>query len=73
MALFEHLAEVRVPPPPKNLVRRVHRRLNRWLLLLHLVEFVLQVVPYVAGHFVRAVLGWLMLTISGEYEKKNKE
>ena len=73
MELVETQAEGRVRPPPKNLVRRVHRRLNRWLLLLHLVEFVLQVVPYVAGHFVRAVLGWLMFTISGEYEKKSKE
>lgn len=72
MDLFDQLAEVRVPPPPKNLVRRVHRRLNRWLLALHLVEFVLQVVPYAAGHFVRAVGGWLMLTISGKYEEKKK-
>ncbi|MBA4020192.1 MAG: hypothetical protein C0483_23780 [Pirellula sp.] len=70
MDLFEQLADVRVPPPPKSLVRHVHRRLNRWLLALHLVEFVIHVVPYAAGHFVRAVLGWLLLTISGEYEKK---
>lgn len=72
MDLFEQLAEMRVPPPPKNLVRRVHRRLNRWLLALHLVEFVLQVVPYAAGHFIRAVWGWLLLTISGKYGEKKE-
>lgn len=71
MDLFEQLAEVRVPPPPKNLERRVHRRLNRWIVTLHFAEFVLRTVPYAAGHFLRGVAGWLRFTLEGKHSEKN--
>jgi hypothetical protein len=65
--LFEQLAEQEVPPVPQNLSGGVHRRLNRALVTLHLVEFTLCVLPYCALHFSRAVIGFLVQTVSGRF------
>ncbi|MGC3971809.1 MAG: hypothetical protein QM775_32045 [Pirellulales bacterium] len=67
--LFEQLAEVRVPPPPKNLERRVHRRLNRWIVTLHVAEFVLRVVPYAAKHLLTAIAGGAKFSATGKFEE----
>ena len=65
--LFEQLAEQEVPPVPENLSRGVHRRLNRALVVLHLIEFTLCVLPYCLVNFGRAVIGLIVQTISGRY------
>jgi hypothetical protein len=65
--LFEQLAEQEVPPVPQTLSRGVHRRLNRALLVLHVVEFVLCALPYALVHFGRAVRGLFVQSISGRY------
>jgi len=65
--LFELLAETPVPPVPLALSQGVHRRLNRALVVLHLVEFVVCVLPYGLLHFARGVVGCVMLTVSGRY------
>jgi hypothetical protein len=65
--LFEQLAEQEVPPVPENLSRGVHRRLNRALVVLHLVEFTLCVLPYCVASFSRAVIGFFVQTISGRF------
>lgn len=65
--LFERLAEQEVPPVPQTLSGGVHRRLNRALAVLHVVEFVLCALPYAMVHFGRAVWGLLVHSISGRY------
>jgi hypothetical protein len=65
--LFEQLAEQEVPPVPENLSHGVHRRLNRALVVLHVVEFTLCALPYCAVFFGRAVLGLIVQTVSGRY------
>ena len=65
--LFDQLADQEVPPVPENLSRGVHRRLNRALVILHLVEFGLCVLPYCLLTFSRAVIGFFVQTISGRF------
>lgn len=65
--LFEQLAEHEVPPVPQTLSRGVHRRLNRALVVLHVVEFVLCVLPYAMVHFGRAVWGLMVRSVFGRY------
>jgi len=65
--LFDLLAETPVPPVPPALSQGVHRRLNRALVVLHLVEFVLCVLPYGLLHFARGVVGWMVHTVSGRF------
>lgn len=65
--LFDQLARQEVPPAPANLTRRVHLRLNKTLVVLHAVEFVLAVLPYCAICFLRGVLSLLVYTVSGRY------
>jgi hypothetical protein len=66
--LFEQLAEGDVPPPPVDFDRRLHRRLNKHLVVLHVVEFALCVLPYAAGHLARAVVGFVRVTLAGRHE-----
>jgi hypothetical protein len=66
--LFEQLAEREVPPPPVDFDRRLHRRLNKYLVALHLVEFVLRVLPYGFAHLGRAVIGFMHMTLTGRHE-----
>jgi hypothetical protein len=66
--LFEQLAEENVPPPPVDFDRRLHRRLNKHLAVLHVVEFALLVLPYGVAWFGRAVLGFVQLTLTGRHE-----
>jgi hypothetical protein len=65
--LFDQLAEQEVPPVPQNLSGGVHRRLNRVLVVVHVFEFVLCVLPYCVWHFSRAVIGLVVQTVSGRF------
>lgn len=65
--LFDQLARQEVPPAPVNLSRRVHLRLNKTLVVLHAVEFVLAVLPFCAVRFLRGVLSLLVYTVTGRY------
>jgi hypothetical protein len=70
--LFERLAEGDVPPPPVDFDRRLHRRLNKHLVVLHVVEFALRVLPTAAVHLGRAVIGFMHLTLTGRHEVDRK-
>ena len=65
--IFEQLADRDVPPVPADLDRRIHVRVNDTLLGVHLTEFVFQVLPYAVLHFAQAVVGLLILTLSGGF------
>ena len=68
IGLLESLAEREVPPVPVDLNRRVHERLNRALLVSHLVDLTLGGLPYLAVHFCRAVGHWLVVSFTGRFE-----
>ena len=64
--LFRQLSETEVPPVPDELERSVHAEVNRWLLLMHLSEFLLRGLPLAAWSFSKAVLNLVVLTLSGK-------
>ena len=66
--LLESLAEHEVPPVPADLNRRVHERLNRGLLVSHLVDLTLGGLPFLAVHFCRAVGHLLFVSFTGRFE-----
>ena len=66
--LLESLAEREVPPVPADLNRRVHERLNRALLVSHLLDLTLGGLPYLAVHFCRAVGYLLVVSFTGRFE-----
>lgn len=71
--LLEQLAEREVPPVPAELNRQVHQRLNRALLIAHVLDFVFEGVPSLLGHFVPAVGHLLGSTLSGRFEADHRD
>lgn len=71
--LFERLAETDVPPVPAELDRAVHERLNRALVVGQVLDFAVRAIPYACFHFAKAVGGWIVLTVSGEFPKQPTE
>lgn len=65
--LFEQLSQHEVPPMPERFSQRVHLRLNKTLVVVHVVEFLLRVLPQCALFFGRAVIGLISYTLSGRY------
>ena len=63
--LLEQLAATAVPPPPAELDREVHHRVNRSLLLLHLAELFFKALPYAILHLAAGLLGVLNYSFAG--------
>lgn len=70
--LLDRLAEREVPPVPAALNRGVHERVNRALLAAHLLDFVVWGVPYLIGHLSRAVVSFLVGSLTGRFEDDRK-
>ena len=65
--LLEQLASTDCPPVPVEFDRNVHQRLNKALTAGHFFDLMLRGLPFVLGHFARAVADLLVLTISGRH------
>jgi hypothetical protein len=70
--LLEQLAGTTVPPPPADFDRAVHLRLNRTLVLGHLIELVCVVLPFALVELARAAAAAAVYTLSGRYPAANK-
>jgi hypothetical protein len=71
--LFEKLSQVPVPPPPAELDRAVHERVNRALLSAQLFDFAISAVPLAAWHLARAIGGLIALTVTGRFPPGPKD
>ncbi|MGA2254497.1 MAG: hypothetical protein ABSG53_07545 [Thermoguttaceae bacterium] len=69
---LEQLADVEVCEPPADFNWRLHQRVNRTLLIQHVVDFLVGAIAWSAPHFFRAALGWLLLTITGKFPDRNR-
>ncbi|MGD0898912.1 MAG: hypothetical protein ABR915_13825 [Thermoguttaceae bacterium] len=64
---LEQLAEIEVRDPPPEFDRQLHQRLNRSLVVQHVVELVTGAAPWALGHFFRALGGFVAFTLTGEF------
>ncbi len=70
--LFEQLADSKVSEPPPDFDLRLHQRVNRTLVVQHIIDFFVGAIPWSAVHFFRAVLGWLLLTLTGRFPDRGR-
>lgn len=68
--LLDQLSQQPVPPPPSDFGRRVHRRLNDWLLFGQLTDFAVRGLLYAALHFFRALIAGVIFTVTGRHQDK---
>ena len=71
--LLKTLSQDQVPVAPGELTRHVHDRLNPRLLILQLAEFALRAVPYAFLHFLRALIGAAVLTMTGRFQEEGED
>lgn len=71
--LLRSLANDDVPDRPHEMSQHVHQRLNPLLVTLHLAEFVLQALPYAFFHFLRALLGACLFSLTGEFRNEGED
>ena len=70
--LFDQLAASEVPPPPPQFDRQLHERVNRSLLAMHLADLGASAMPWAMLQLLRALGGFLSLTISGKFSPQEK-
>jgi hypothetical protein len=65
--ILEQLAATEIPPVPADFDRDVHQRVNHALVLAHVAELGLRVLPYALVHMAQALIGLFSLTLSGRF------
>jgi hypothetical protein len=69
---LEQLANLDVAPPPREFDRQLHARLNRSLVLQHLLDLAVGAVPWALVQFARAVLGMVGFTLTGKFDDERR-
>ena len=69
---LDQLSQQPVAEPPPEFDRQLHARVNRTLLVQHVLDLLLGALPWAAAHFCRAVAGWLVLTLTGQFPNERK-
>lgn len=65
--IWEQLAAKEIPPVPADFDRDIHQRVNHALLVAHVAELGLRVLPYALVHMAQALIGLFSLTLSGRF------
>lgn len=71
--VLEQLADAPVPPMPAAFDHALHDRLNRRLLVGHVLDLGLRGMGFTLAHFARAMCGFFVLTVTGKFEVESKE
>lgn len=71
--LLDLLSGDEVPDSPRSLSKQVHQRLNPRLLGFHLAEFAVLAVPFAFFHFLKALAGALVFTLTGHFQKQGED
>jgi hypothetical protein len=64
---LEQLAQLDVPEPPAEFDRQLHERVNRSLVVQHVMDLVLGAAPWALAQFARAVAGAVVFSVGGDY------
>ncbi len=70
--LLDQLNESEVPPPPREMTRDVHERLNQWLVFAQTADLVLRAFGYAAAYFGEAVLGMISYSLTGKFPPRDE-
>jgi hypothetical protein len=70
---LERLAEQEIPPLPESFEQRVHERVNYSLVMLHVLDLAVRGMPWAMLQFGRAVVGLVMMSLSGRFEPPPRE
>jgi hypothetical protein len=70
---LEQLAEMPLGDVPAEFDRQLHRRLNRSLLVQHVVELLTGAVPWALWHFFRAAIAVAGFTLTGKFGDGKKD
>jgi hypothetical protein len=65
--LLEQLAQLEVPPPPAELNQQVHQRVNRSLLVLHVLDLGLRAMPWAMWQLSQALIAGVIRTALGRW------
>jgi hypothetical protein len=71
--VLEQLADVTVPPMPATFDHALHDRLNRRLLVGHVLDLGLRGLGFTLAHFARALTGLFVFTATGKFDGEGKE
>ena len=71
--LFERLADVPVPPPPRSFNAALHQRLNQRLLAGQLLDLATRGFGFAIWHLARAACGLAKLTFTGKLEPRSDD
>lgn len=74
MDLFEHLADVAVPPVPaaQAFTAGMRRKLHPRLLALHVAEFAIGATAWAAGHMLVALFAAVLYTVTGSWPRTTR-
>jgi hypothetical protein len=70
--LLERLAEADVPPPPRELDRKVHERVNRALFAAQMADLALRGTVWALVQFARPLAHLAVLTLTGKPLEKRR-
>lgn len=65
---LERLADLELREPPAEFDRQLHERMNRSLLVQHIVDLAVGAFPWAMVHFVQAVAGLVRYTVTGRFD-----
>ena len=69
---LDQLADMEVCEPPPEFNRQLHDRVNRTLLVQHLVDLVLGAAPWALAHLARSVAAWFAFTLTGKFDDQRR-
>jgi hypothetical protein len=70
---LDQLAELEVRDPPPDFDRRLHERLNRSLLVQHVVELLTGAAPWAMLHFLHAVGALAAFSLTGKFDQDRRK
>jgi hypothetical protein len=74
---LEQLADIEIREPPPEFDRQLHAKVNRSLVVQHLLDFAVRAFPWAMFHFARGVAGLVVFSITGKFHhpdgKENRD
>ncbi len=69
---LDRLANMEVHEPPSDFNRQLHERVNRTLVIQHVIDFFVGAIAWSAVQFFHATIGWLVFTIMGKFPDRDR-